>query len=76
MSALTANDKAGNGNVLPVTRTGEPNRRPVKRTALVVLIRTDAKTYGVAVLLRFPVPSVAVTVVAAPGADLASGRRI
>lgn len=75
MSAVTANHDAGICNAMPITRIGQADRRPAKdATALLVIVKTGAKVYGVAVLLKFPVPSFAVTVVAS-GADLASGRQ-
>ncbi len=77
MSAVTANDNAGTWNTLPATRPGKAGRQPTKNaTSLLVLVTTGAKIYGVAVLLKLPVPSFAVTVVAVPGADLAPGRQV
>lgn len=72
MSAVTAND-AGIRSAMPVTRPGLVAREPTT-TALLVVITTAARIYGVAVVLKFPVPSFAVTVVAS-AADLAPGRQ-
>lgn len=44
------------------------------RQRVFVIVRSGARVYAVAVLLKFPVPSLAVTV-AASRADLASGRQ-
>ena len=75
MSSLAASDNAGTWNATPVKHLGESDRQPAKvAAALLVVITTGTKAYGVAVLLKFPIPSFAVTVVA-PGPDLSSGRQ-
>jgi len=76
MKALTANDKAGNLNAVPLAGTGaRGGRSTFGPSSLLVLIATGARIYGVAVVLKFPLPSVAVRIVAAPGAGVASGRQ-
>jgi hypothetical protein len=77
MSAMAATEDARACNSLPATRPGVADRRRAEAgAALVVLFTTGAKTYGVAIRLVFPWPSVAVGVEAVPGGDLAPGRHL
>ena len=76
MSAMAATGDAGTCNGLPATRPGvEDRRRGEAGAALVVLFTTGAKTYGVAIRLVFPWPSLAVGVEAVPGGNVAPGRQ-
>ena len=77
MSALAATGDARTCKSLAVTRPGVADRLRAKAGAtLVVLFTTNAKTYGVAIRLRFPWPSVAAGVEPVPGGDLAPGRHL
>lgn len=78
MSALAATDDARtcSSSTVPVPRLRASDRQRDKAGAtLLVLLTTGVKVYGIAILLRFPIPSVAVSVVAVPASDLASGRQ-
>lgn len=76
MSVQTAIDKSENSNAALLAGIHARARQSkLGPPSLLVLISTGASLYGVAVVLKFPLPSIAVSIVAVPGADIASGRR-
>jgi len=76
MSVLTAIDKSGNSNAALLAGVHARARQSkLGPSSLLVLIATGARLYGVAVVLKFPLPSIAVSIVAVPGAHMASGRQ-